>query len=66
MRNSILLNTTVAGLLAAALASAAQAQQNTSIFDLAASEEQQTSKDFEPAPTRIETSFGALEFAGGG
>ena len=54
------------GLAAALLAAPARAQQDKSIFELAGGQAKQTSKDFKPAPEKIETKFGTLEFTGGG
>jgi hypothetical protein len=53
-------------LLAVSLAVPAQAQQDTTIFELAGGQSKQTSDDFLPAPSRIQTDFGTLEFTGGG
>jgi hypothetical protein len=52
--------------LAAVLAAPVHADPNKSIFDLGAAEAKQTSKDFKPAPSKIKTNFGTLEFTGGG
>ena len=51
------------GLALVALAQPLQAQEK-SIYELGAAEAKQTSKDFKPAPSRIETNFGTLEFTG--
>ena len=54
--------------LAAVLAAPVHAADQ-SIFELGAAEAKQTSKDFKefnPAPAKIETNFGTLEFTGGG
>jgi hypothetical protein len=60
-----LLNATVAGLLAAALAGPAQAQQTQGFFDMAGSEPEYATGDFRSAPETMETRFGVLEFPGG-
>ena len=53
-----------ASALAVALAAPVQGQQDTSIFELGAAEAKQSSKDFKPAPAKIKTNFGTLEFTG--
>jgi hypothetical protein len=65
MKKSMLLNTTSAGLLAAALASTAVAQQSQGFFDTVGSEPKYVPGEFKPAPETIETRFGTLEFPGG-
>ena len=62
-----LLTMTAIGLAGVALAAPVQAQSDKSIFELGAAEAMQTSKDykeFKPAPSRIKTNFGTLEFTG--
>ncbi len=56
----------VSGLMVASLSGLAYADQDKTIFELGAAEAKQTSKDFKPAPTKIKTDFGTLEFTGGG
>ena len=56
----------LAGLMAvsaATLVRAGNPQVAMNLFDI--TDQKQTSKDFEPAPARIDTNFGALEFSGG-
>ena len=48
-----------------ALTAPVQAEDMT-IFELGAAEAQQTSQDFKPAPAKINTDFGTLNFTGGG
>ena len=55
----------LAGLMVTSLVVRAYAQQNKSIFELAGAEAKQTSKDFKPAPEKMKTRFGTLEFPGG-
>jgi hypothetical protein len=67
MKTKSLLAMTAIGLTTVALAASAQAQQDKSIFELGAAEAKQTSKDFKvfkPAPEKIKTNFGTLEFTG--
>ena len=56
----------LAGLMAvsaATLVRAGNPEEAMNLFDI--TDQKQTSKDFKPAPERIETNFGALEFSGG-
>ena len=56
----------LAGLMAvsaATLVRAGNPEEAMNLFDI--TDQKQTSKDFKPAPDRIETNFGALEFSGG-
>jgi hypothetical protein len=55
----------LAGLLVSGIAAATQADQDANIFELAGAEAKQTAKDFQPAPVRIATNFGTLQFGGG-
>jgi len=50
-------------LMAAIVAVPASAQSTKSIFEI--KDAKQTAKDFKPAPSKIETNFGTLEFTGG-
>ena len=52
-------------LLASSLITPASAQQEKSIFEQAGSEAKYTPGDFKPAPAKIETRYGNLEFPGG-
>jgi hypothetical protein len=54
-----------AGLLAAALVAPSYAGQEQGFFDQAAGEEKYTPGDFKPAPEKMKTRFGKLEFPGG-
>ena len=56
----------LAGLMAvsaATLVRAGNPEEAMNLFDI--TDQKQTSKDFKPAPERIDTNFGALEFSGG-
>ncbi|MGB5278633.1 MAG: DUF1254 domain-containing protein, partial [Gammaproteobacteria bacterium] len=66
MQNKTALTAIAAGLMAVALATPAQALQDKTIFELGAAEAKQTSKDFKPAPAKIKTDSGLLQFTGGG
>ncbi len=48
---------------AATLVRAGDPAEAINLFDI--TDQKQTSKDFKPAPARIDTNFGALEFSGG-
>jgi len=43
-----------------------QAQEDKTIYELEKGKAKQSSEDFVPAPSRIYTDFGTLEFKGGG
>ena len=67
MKTKQLLILALAGLLAVALATSVQADdtgENRNLFKTAGPK--QTNKDFKPAPSKIETNFGTLEFTGRG
>ena len=66
MQNKTALTAIAAGLMAVALAAPAQDQQDKTIFELGAEQAKQTSKNFKPAPAKLKTNFGTLEFTGGG
>ena len=51
------------GLLTATMAAPALAGSETDMFK--STDKKQTAKDFKPAPDKIKTSFGTLEFEGG-
>ena len=61
MRKRSLISLAQAGLLAACLVAPAHA--DTDMFN--STDKKQTAKDFKPAPDKIKTSFGTLEFEGG-
>ena len=58
-----LANLAMAGLVAAIMAAPVVAGTETDMFK--STDKKQTAKDFKPAPDKIETSFGTLEFEGG-
>jgi len=66
MKTKILVALTITGLMAASLLAPAYALEDKSIFELGAAQAKQTSKDFKPAPAKLKTNFGTLEFTGGG
>jgi len=53
-------------LVALALSGPALSQGDKTVFELVDGKPVQSSDDFKPAPTRIKTDFGTLEFTGGG
>jgi hypothetical protein len=58
------LTVVLAVLMAVTVTVLAEAQETTNLFESAGAK--QTNEDFKPAPTKIYTSFGTLEFTGGG
>ena len=62
----IISTTTLAVLIGSLLAFGNPAIAGQTIFELAGDEKKQTSADFEPAPSKMATDFGTLEFTGGG
>jgi len=65
MNPKSLFSLAMAGLVVLALAASVQANQDKSIFELAGAEPKYTPGDFKPAPAKIETRYGTLEFPGG-
>ena len=66
MKMKLLTTLAVTGLMAAALTVPAHALQDQTIFEFGGAQKKQTSKDFKPAPAKLKTNFGTLEFTGGG
>ena len=58
------LTVVLAVLMAVTVTVLAEAQETTNLFESAGAK--QTNEDFKPAPTKIYTGFGTLEFTGGG
>jgi len=65
MKTRIFTALAVVGLMAATLIAPASAQQEKSFSEMASSEAKYTPGDFKPAPDKMETRFGKLEFPGG-
>jgi len=66
MKAKLSIKLAVTGLISACLAAPVYALQDQTIFEVGAAQAKQTSKDFKPAPARLKTNFGTLEFTGGG
>ena len=65
MKPKVLIVTMLVGLTTLGLLVRAEVQHGISLFELAGAEARFTAGDFKPAPERMETRFGKLEFPGG-
>ena len=65
MKTRIFTALAAVGFMVSTLIAPASAQQETSFSEMASSEAKYTPGDFKPAPDKMETRFGKLEFPGG-
>ena len=65
MKTKKIITLAVTGLMVVGLIGLAYAEQDKSIFEQAGAQAPQSAKDFKPAPDKMETRFGKLEFPGG-
>ena len=65
MKTTLFTSLAVSVAMAAAVVAPAQAQQEKSFFEQAGSEAKYTPGDFKPAPEKMKTRYGTLEFPGG-
>ncbi len=65
MKTKLLMQFAITGLMAASVVAPVYAMQEKSFFEQSASEAKYTPGDFKPAPDKMKTRYGTLEFPGG-